>query len=118
MVTAAFSLQKSLPVPTPQEAKTSAAPKTLADFEDDPQWIVVKIDSSSTFHVISGDIDKETPSRTELLVQLRQARARAATHMLVVAHGDARHEQVIIAMDAGSSVGLEDVKLLTVEEDF
>ena len=34
-----------------------------------------------------------------------------------MAHGDALIEKVVMAMDAGTEVGMEDVKLLTYEED-
>jgi biopolymer transport protein ExbD len=36
--------------------------------------------------------------------------------MLVQAHGDATHERVVAAMDAGSGVGMEEIQLLTYED--
>ena len=117
MITASYALQKSLPVPTPKPAEATAAPKTLADFENDPQWVVVRIDASGAYHVITSDFDKEFPSKHELLVQLRRARTEGRTRMLIVAHGDSRHEHVVAAVDAGSAVAMEEVKQITVEED-
>ena len=37
--------------------------------------------------------------------------------LLVVAHGSAVHGRVVMVMDAGTDVGMEDIKLVTVEED-
>jgi hypothetical protein len=37
--------------------------------------------------------------------------------MLVVASGEALHERVVTAIDAGNEVGMEEVQLVTVEED-
>jgi biopolymer transport protein ExbD len=36
--------------------------------------------------------------------------------MLVLASGDATHEKVVDALDAGTAVGMEDVGLATFEE--
>jgi hypothetical protein len=37
--------------------------------------------------------------------------------LLVIAHGNAWHEKVVLAMDAGTDVGMTEVKLVTVEDD-
>jgi len=122
MITAAFSMQKSFEVPTPNDAKTTAAARTLQDFENDPNFVVVRIDSQGTFSVTAAEFVKETPSRGELLAQLKLARQGnksgvVPTRMLVVAHGEAEHEKVVFAIDAGTAVGMEEVKMLTVEGD-
>jgi biopolymer transport protein ExbD len=36
--------------------------------------------------------------------------------MLVQANGDATHEHVVAALDAGSAVGMEDIRLMTYED--
>lgn len=123
MVTAAFSMQKSFPTPPPTQAKSTAPARKLQDYENDPDYVVLRIDSNSTFHLFASDFDKETPSRHELLVQVRVARQGnregvVPTKMLIVAHGDSRHEQVIVGYDVAAAVGLEEVKIITVEEDL
>ncbi len=124
MVTAAFSMQKSLEVPAPQEEEASTQVKTLDDFENDPDFVVVRVDAYNTFHVLAADWDdeREAPSEQELLIQLRSARQASRTgviptHLLVVANAEALHKTVVQALDAGSAVGMEDVQLVTVEED-
>jgi biopolymer transport protein ExbD len=124
MVTAAFSLQKSLEVPTPEETEASTQVKSLQDFENDPDFVVVRVDAYNTFHVMAADWDeaREAPSEQELLIQLRSARQAnrsgvIPSHLLVVANAEALHKTVVKALDAGSAVGMEDVQMVTVEED-
>ena len=124
MVSAAFSQQKSFQIPTPQEERPSTQVKTLDDFEDDPEFVVVRIDENSTFYVSSSswDEEREAPSEQDLLVRLSDARTVDVnevipTRLLVIANGNAVHERVVMAMDAGTAVGMEDVRLVTVEDD-
>lgn len=124
MITAAFSLQKSFELPAPKEDQPSTKARTLLDFESDPEFVVVRIDQFNTYHVTAShwNEEREAPSEQDLLMGLRDARqgdgqGNLPTRLLVVAHGDARHERVITAMDAGTAVGMDDVKLVTVEED-
>jgi biopolymer transport protein ExbD len=99
MITAAFSLQRSLPVPTPR-------PET----------------PSATVRVVTADVDVEAPSSHELLIRLREAcegnrAGRKPTKLLVMANIEALHDRVVAAMDAGSQVGMEEVQLMMVEEN-
>jgi biopolymer transport protein ExbD len=123
MITAAFSLQKSLPMPAPDPERAAGSTNTLQDFEDSPDFVVVRVDEFNTYHVSAAhwDEEREAPSAQDLRARLRDARQgdgqRVPTRLLVVAHGEARHERVVTAMDAGSEVGMEEVRLVTVEED-
>lgn len=122
MVTAAFSLQKSFEIPTPREERPTTQIVTLDDFEDDPDYVVVRIDENSTFFISTADWDeeREAPSQQDLLISLKQAVHSAETapsKLLVIAHSDAWHEKVVMAMDAGTEVGIADVKLVTVDEE-
>ena len=67
MVTAAFNLQKSFQVPTPQEERPSTNVMTLDDFENDPDFVVVRIDENSTFFISTAawDEEREAPSRQD-----------------------------------------------------
>lgn len=124
MVTASFTMQKSLPVPAPQESQQAASAKTLQDMQDSPDMITVRVDENSTYFISSAawDDELECPSEQELLVKLREARqgdgqGNVPSKMLVVAHGDAIHERVVIAIDAGITEGVDEVQLLSVEND-
>ena len=122
MVTAAFSLQKSFQIPTPQEDRPSTQARTMNDFEQDSDYVIVRIDEYSTFHISAShwDEEREAPSKQDLLMGLRDARAGVdppPTRLLVVSHGNAWHEKVVMAMDAGTDVGIGEIKLVTVEDD-
>ena len=117
MVTASFSLQKAMPVPVPK----SDQPSTSASVQEieETDTITVRVDSNSTFRVICPEFDEEAPSEQELLAKLRLARdsTPSANKLMVIAHGDAIHSKVVAAMDAGTTVGMDGIKLMSVEED-
>lgn len=122
MVTAAFSLQKSFEIPTPQEERPSTEVVTMDDFEEDPEYVVVRIDENSTFFVSTAnwDEEREAPSKQDLLINMKQARDGSETpptKLLVIAHSDAWHEKVVMALDAGTEVGISDVKLVTMDDE-
>ncbi len=117
MVTAAFSMQKSLEVPTPDEDKASTVERIVDPEEGN---IVVRIDRDSTVWVN----ESEAPSEQDLLVKLREAKegtpgsdSPPINSLLVMVDGDARHEVVIMVLDAGNAVQMEPIKLVTVDED-
>ena len=121
MITAAFSLQKSLEIPNPEEDETAEA-RTLEDLEQDT--VIVRVDGDNVFWIASPDWseEREAASEFDLLRALREARdpgggRRGPAKMLVMANGEARHEYVVKALDAGTDVGMEDVRLTTVEDD-
>jgi biopolymer transport protein ExbD len=124
MLTASFTMQKSLNVPKPESSEPSTQAKSMEDFRTDPDYVVVRVDAQNTFHVSSGawEDEIEAPSKQELLVRLREARQGDAqgnvpSKMLVLANGEALHEWVVTAIDAGNDVGMDDVQLVTVEDD-
>jgi biopolymer transport protein ExbD len=118
MITAAFALQKSLEVPPMQEDEAAAAP-SVEDLEQDS--IVVRVDGSNIFWVGAPAWPEEqrATSKQELIVTLRDARGDGITgpaKMLVQANGDARHEFVVAALDAGSGAGMQEIRLMSYEE--
>jgi predicted Zn finger-like uncharacterized protein len=122
MVTAAFTLQKSLEVPKPDPSDQPST-QVVETIEDNPDYVTVLVDENNTFYVSTVDWERECPSQQEMLVRLREARrgdsaGRQPTKLLVRAHGDALHERVVMALDAGSAVGLEETQLMTIEDDF
>lgn len=124
MVTASFSIQKSLELPAPKSDSPSTSAKTIDDYLDDPDFITVRIDSFDTFHVTCAawDDEREAPSKQELFVKLREAKnsnpSGVPPRMLMVnAHVDATHDKVVIAIDAGSEVGMDSIRFVTTEED-
>ncbi|WP_050769381.1 ExbD/TolR family protein [Blastopirellula marina] len=123
MVTASFSLQKTLETPAPRNDSPSSQARTMDELMDDPDYVVVRIDSYNTFFVTCAawNDEREAPSRQELLVKIQEARnsnpASPPGTLLVNAHVNAAHEKVVAALDAGNTVGMNQVKLLTTEEE-
>jgi biopolymer transport protein ExbD len=122
MITAAFALQKSFQYPRHQSDKPSSQSVTLEDIEQDPNYVVVRLDEFNTYHVTSSawDDELEAPSRQDLIVALRKARSdnptSPANKMLLICTGEAMHEKVVQGIDAGNTVGMEDVKILSSDE--
>jgi biopolymer transport protein ExbD len=120
--TASFALTMTKPIPAPKEDEPSTNVQSIEDIEDDPDNITVRIDAYNTFRVITADSDDEAPSYQELVVKLRAARqggqdGKVPTTLMVIANGEALHEKVVQALDAGTEVGLEKLRLMTVEND-
>jgi len=110
MVTAAFALQKSIPVPVPQQA--SSAPQ--AGTPDDQDAVTVRIDADDILWVDGV----QAVSRQDLIAKLRKLRGGGGGRrtLLVSADPECRHETVVTALDAGSAAGMEEVELITDED--
>ena len=116
MVTASFSLQKSIQMPAPDSQNAAAQSRTVEEVEEDDDFIIVRIDKDNTVWVN----DSEAPSRHELLAKLRDLRESgesAPGSLLVMASGDCLHETVVMVLDAGTAVGMESVRLANLGED-
>ena len=120
MVTAAFSLQKSIEQPPVDRSENAAQAQTIEDLENDDDYVIVRIYRDNSIFVD----DREAPSEQELLIQLREARqgppgssSPGPSSLLVMADGDCRHETVVMALDAGTEAGMENVRLTTVDSD-
>jgi biopolymer transport protein ExbD len=124
MLTASFTMQKSQQHPKPESNEPSSQPKSVEDFQQNPDYVVVRVDAQNTFHVSSAlwEDEIEAPSLQELLVKLREARqgdsqGNVPSKMLVIASSEALHEWVVTAIDAGNDVGMDEVQLVTAEDD-
>jgi biopolymer transport protein ExbD len=117
MITAAFALQKSIEVPPVGEE--AAVAKPVEELEKDA--IVIRIDGDNVFWIGAPlwEVEQRSLSKQDLLVKLREARSdrnEGPAKLLVQANGDSRHEFVVAALDAGSSVGMEEIRLMSYED--
>lgn len=122
MVTATFTLQKSFEVPTPREDQASSQATSVEDLEEDPDVVTVRIDEYNTYFVSCSawDQEQEAPSKQELVTRMREARDESSpspTRMLILAHPECMHEKVVVALDTGNGFKMEDVKLVTMDEE-
>ena len=119
VMTAAFTIQTSLPVPTPQseEASTNAVPE---DTDEDPEFITVKVDADNNFWVTANNgFDQECSDIKDLRTQLRIMKSDMGevNKIVVEANEESLHAQVVAAIDAGMVIGVDQVQLMTVHED-
>ncbi|GIX02503.1 MAG: biopolymer transporter ExbD [Thermogutta sp.] len=119
MMTAAFSLQKALEMPPSDKQEKTAQAQTLEELENESDFVIVRIDRDNNITVDGED----APSDQELLNKLREAKlgelgkgAPGRTGLLVLADPQCRHETVVKALDAGNAVGMERIRLATVED--
>ncbi len=128
MITAAFALQKAISVP-PTDDSAAAAVQTVEELEDDS--IVVRLDGDNIFWIIcpAWAEEEKAVSKQDMRNLVRAARrgappggAAAAntpgySKLLVQASGDATHEFVVAALDAGSGASVEEIRLMKVEDE-
>lgn len=130
MITAAFALQKAIAIP-PVDDSQSESVQTLDELEDDS--IVVRVDGDNVYWVVcpAWPAEERAASKQDMRKLVRSARQGSAPNasassggsggyakMLVQASGDATHEFVVAALDAGSGAGVEEIRLMSVEDDF
>ena len=118
MVTAAFSLQRSLEIPPPDGENESQSVDQIVPNNQTNNSVIVRITKDNTIWVE----DREVPSRQELLAVLRdmtntQEQIPPVTTMLVLTDGYARHETVVMVLDAGNAVSMKSIQLKTEWEE-
>jgi len=122
MVTASFTLQKSMEIPLSQSDQASTETKEEEEEPDPNDIVTVMVDENNTYQVTTEDWIEEAPSEQDLYIQLKLAREGDSTGTIpttlrVEANGEAMYEKVVTALDAGPKTGFSDVLLLTVETE-
>ena len=118
MVTASFTLQQSLEFPSSKEGTS----ENRRDPDKEVALVTVTIDEFNTYRVSTPDWEEEAASEHDLYVALRAARRQHESGsrpiaLLVRASGEALHEKVVAALDAGMAVGIDELRLETVEDE-
>lgn len=127
MITAAFALQKAIAIPPTDNDKSASA--SVDELEDDS--IVVRVDGDNVYWVYcpAWPEEERAVSKQDMRNLVRAARQGASpgggsssgtgfTKLLVQASGDATHEYVVSALDAGSGAGVEEIRLMSIEDEF
>ena len=117
MVTASFSLQKSIEQPPPQTDEPS---EIVQEEDPDKDYVLVLVDQNNTFYVTSRDEEEvECPSKREMWTRVKEAKSGSNVgRMIIRAHVDSMHKNVISAWDAGRVAGIEDISIETTEEEL
>ncbi len=110
MITASFSLQKSIqvPPPTPEQDGVSQSLQTLDDFREES--IIVEIDDNNAIYV--DDTRLSNPSDiVQAILDRRNQDGKPKSELVLSAHKAARHETVVAVVDAANEVGMQKIRL-------
>jgi biopolymer transport protein ExbD len=119
MVTSFNSQQASIEMPTPAPPTgatgKATARRTVEQFENDADFVVVRLDADDTMWVE----ESVAMSQTDLAAKLRQLSGgnSAKSKLLVVGHSEATHGAAVAVMDTAHSVGIVDVRLAVKDEE-
>lgn len=104
MITASFSIQKSLevPAPDPEEKGQSTAIENLEEFEEES--IMVEIDARNLVTV-----DEQMVNDLDLLPKILKSARKP--EILITAHEDCLHEVVVRVIDAANEIGLQKIRV-------
>jgi biopolymer transport protein ExbD len=106
MITASFSMQKSLETAPPEPDEEGAAPSmVIEDLEDDS--VVVEIDEEDNIRV--DDVPVSGPRELLDLLAVKIA-DEGKTEMLIEAHPNATHGMVVAVTDAGIEVQMQRIR--------
>lgn len=116
MVTAAFSLQKSIEMPRQQ----TDAPSTSVQEEEveELEMVELQVDEFGYFLVMAPEWERETPGKQNLISALKEAIAGSSDGMRLVVkvHELAKLKSLVDAMDAGTIAGYAQLEVTQVEE--
>lgn len=103
MITASFSIQKTLEVPPPNpDEKGAAQSQTIKDFED--QSVMVYIDSRNVISV--DDEPLGDPSRLADVM-----RSKRMSEVLITAHENSMHDMLVKVIDAANEIGMQKIRV-------
>lgn len=109
MVTASFSLQKTIELPKPNaDQKGAAQSLTLEDLQ--ANTIFVKVDEAN--QILVDDVPAGDAAKLEdVLTQARLTTLR--TEVAIDAHPEALHETVVRVIDAATAAGMQKVRIVS-----
>ncbi len=109
MITASFSLQKSMEADAPQPEQEGAAQlPTLDDFADDS--VIVEIDENNTIFVDDQPVSGWQELEDILTLKIN---SEQKTEMVIEPHYRAAHGTVVQVTDAGIQVGMQRIRRVT-----
>lgn len=115
MVTASFSLQKSIQMPRQQ----SELPSTNNDPEetDEKDPVELEIDENGGFLVLAPEWERETPGKQNLITALKEAVGdnRDGMQLNIKVHENAKLQFLVDGMDAGTIAGFAALQVTEVD---
>ena len=108
MVSASFSLQKSIEVPTPDPDQKGASQQVQTIDDLHGTSIIVKIDASNTIWIDDeplGDVGRLADTLRDKM------RREQKTELLVTADNQSLHRTIIAVIDAANEVGMQKIRM-------
>ncbi len=115
MVTASFSLQKSIESPRQQSDAPSSNSQQIEVLETDV--VTVQINEMGSFLVLAPDWERETPGKQNLIRALREVIGDGSTayKLAIEVHEAAKLQALVDCMDAGAICDYGEVQVTQVE---
>jgi biopolymer transport protein ExbD len=116
MVTAAFSLQKSIEMPRQQTDAPSTS--VVEEESEDLDMVEVQVDEFGSFLVMAPEWERETPGKQNLITALKEAMGANTDGMrlAIKVHEMAKLRALVDAMDAGTIAGYAELEVTQVED--
>ncbi|MCA9190143.1 MAG: biopolymer transporter ExbD [Planctomycetales bacterium] len=117
MITASFSVQKSIQRPAPSKEEPS---QQVIQQEEDADTVTIQVDEYNAYNVLSVVGDRVASSKQDLIIALNDARngagSKPPTKIVIEAHENCIHAAVVAALDAGREANFESFEVTTVEQ--
>ena len=119
MVTASFTLQKSLEQPH-AKSEDPAIDVVVPDEDPPDDYVEILIDQTNTFYVTTrSEEEVECPSDSEMRSKVRDAiKSDGAKRLVIIAHVESLHRKVVTAWDTGVINKIKEIEIQTTEEDY
>jgi biopolymer transport protein ExbD len=115
LVTSLQALEAVMDLPTPQQtAETGSKVRSIADYENDPNYIIVQIEDDDSIWVEDIQVFNDQDLRS----RLRAARTEGERprSLLVIGDADASHSAAVRVFDAGAGARVSGISLLVQEQ--
>lgn len=114
MVTASFSLQKSVEMPRQRNEEPSSQQE---EEEEEVDMVTVQIDEYGSFLVLAVDWERETPGKQNLITALREAinEVSGGVKLAIEVHEDAKLKYLVDCMDAGAICNYAEIQVTQVD---
>jgi biopolymer transport protein ExbD len=108
MISASFSLQKTLEVPPPDPETQGASPLPLDQIEENS--VVVRVEPGDAYFIDDRPVADAADLPSALAAAMRDGNR---SELVIEASDAARHESVVRVYDAGNEVGMQRIRLAT-----
>jgi biopolymer transport protein ExbD len=113
LVTSLQPLESVMDLPIPESSTGSVAPKSMSDYENDPDCVMVRVEEDDSIWIDEEQVFGDD----EMRLKLRDIRRETPTVVsaMIVGMADASHGAAVRVFDACAAVGLDKLNF-TVEE--